>query len=231
MPVPPERRLVAGSERSNCLCGCGVGTPPCFRVWKGVTPRNPVRSSRLEALKFGFKNKIHPPHPVRRSTTTVSEDHRKTVVGLSKDQRRTNEGPYGLIVFNLRITKRLSRKWWNGHKWPYLRQFLFSEEPLIVAEPSPFVVQTLGWSIMRQGSYRIAGPRVAAWRDDASDYFPMQNWLKIMSSRSSVVVWPTISPTALTAMRSSPAASSRVSPARNTSSVRCVAARARVRAS
>ena len=44
----------------------------------------------------------------------------------------------------------------------------------------------------------------------APAYFPMQNWLKIRSSRSSVVVWPTISPTALTAMRRSSATSSRV---------------------
>ena len=38
----------------------------------------------------------------------------------------------------------------------------------------------------------------------------MQNWLKIESSKSSVVVLPTISPTALTAMRRSTAASSSV---------------------
>jgi hypothetical protein len=42
------------------------------------------------------------------------------------------------------------------------------------------------------------------------DYFPMQKWLKIVSSRSSVVVWPTISPTAFTAMRRSRATSSSV---------------------
>ena len=40
-------------------------------------------------------------------------------------------------------------------------------------------------------------------------HFPMQNWLKMESSRSSVAVFPTISPTALTAIRSSLAASSR----------------------
>jgi hypothetical protein len=59
-------------------------------------------------------------------------------------------------------------------------------------------------------------------------YFPIQNWLKMESSKSSVVVLPTISPTALTAMRSSPAASSNVSPARNTSSVRMLYRRARL---
>jgi hypothetical protein len=162
LPVPPERRLEAGSKRSICWCGWGVGTPPCFRAWKGVNPRNPVRWSRLEILKFGFKNKLHPPHLVRRSTTTALEDHRRTIVGLLKDQRRTNEESCALIGCNLRIAKQLSGKWWNGHKWPYLRRFPLSEEPLIVAEPISFVVQTLGWSIMRQGSYRIAGPRVAA---------------------------------------------------------------------
>ena len=36
----------------------------------------------------------------------------------------------------------------------------------------------------------------------------MQNWLKMESSKSSVVVLPTISPTALTAMRKSSATSS-----------------------
>src|SRR6266568_5091575 len=59
----------------------------------------------------------------------------------------------------------------------------------------------------------------------------MQNWLKIRSSKSSVVVLPTISPTALTAMRRSMAANSRVWPARKASTVCSVAARARSRAS
>ena len=62
-------------------------------------------------------------------------------------------------------------------------------------------------------------------------HFPKQNWLKIESSKSSVVVLPTISPTALTAMRSSAAASSRVSSAFSTPTVRCVASRARPSAS
>ena len=47
-------------------------------------------------------------------------------------------------------------------------------------------------------------------------YLPMQNWLKMASSRSSVVVLPTISPTALAAMRRSNAASSNPRPSRNT---------------
>src|SRR6202000_788140 len=42
-----------------------------------------------------------------------------------------------------------------------------------------------------------------------SFHFPIQNWLKMESRRSSVVVLPTISPTALVAMRRSIAASSR----------------------
>ena len=46
-----------------------------------------------------------------------------------------------------------------------------------------------------------------------SHYFPMQNWLKIESSKSSVAVLPTISPTALTAMRKSSATSSSVASA------------------
>ena len=45
-----------------------------------------------------------------------------------------------------------------------------------------------------------------------SGHFPMQNWLKTLSSRSSVEVLPTISPTALTAMRRSMAASSNSRP-------------------
>ena len=62
-------------------------------------------------------------------------------------------------------------------------------------------------------------------------YFPMQNWLKIESSKSSVAVLPTISPTALTAIRKSSATSSSVASARNASSVCNVAARARPSAS
>jgi hypothetical protein len=45
----------------------------------------------------------------------------------------------------------------------------------------------------------------------------MENWLKITSSKSSVVVLPTISPTALTSIRQSAAANSSVAPARNAS--------------
>ena len=41
-------------------------------------------------------------------------------------------------------------------------------------------------------------------------HFPMQNWLKMESSKSSVVVFPTTSPMALVAMRSSMAATSSV---------------------
>lgn len=51
-------------------------------------------------------------------------------------------------------------------------------------------------------------------------YFPMQNWLKIESSKSSVAVLPTISPTAFTAMRKSIATSSSVASARNASAAR-----------
>ncbi len=54
--------------------------------------------------------------------------------------------------------------------------------------------------------YLTQAPRQA---QAINSYFPMQNWLKIMSSKSSVVVLPTISPTALTAMWSSKATSSR----------------------
>jgi hypothetical protein len=62
-------------------------------------------------------------------------------------------------------------------------------------------------------------------------HFPIQNWLKIMSRRSSVVVLPTISPIAFTAIRKSSATNSSVAPCRNASSVRAVAARARFNAS
>ena len=65
----------------------------------------------------------------------------------------------------------------------------------------------------------------------AMGYLPMQNWLKMESSRSSVVVLPTISPTALAAMRNSSAASSRVRLAARAATVRSVASRARRRAS
>lgn len=64
-----------------------------------------------------------------------------------------------------------------------------------------------------------------------SHYFPMQNWLKMESSKSSVAVLPTISPIALTAMRKSNATSSSVRSPRNASIVLCVAARARFSAS
>jgi hypothetical protein len=46
-------------------------------------------------------------------------------------------------------------------------------------------------------------------------YFPMQNVLKMESSRSSVVVRPTISPTALVPIRKSTATKSSGVPARN----------------
>ena len=52
----------------------------------------------------------------------------------------------------------------------------------------------------------------------------MQNWLKMESSKSSVAVLPTISPTALTAMRKSNATSSSVAFSRSASIVRRVAA-------
>ena len=55
------------------------------------------------------------------------------------------------------------------------------------------------------------------WR---RDHLPMQNWLKMESSKSSVVVLPTISPTALAAMRKSIATSSSVASPRSASSVR-----------
>ena len=62
-------------------------------------------------------------------------------------------------------------------------------------------------------------------------YFPIQNWLKIMSSKSSVAVLPTTSPTALTAMRKSMATNSSVKSLRKASSVRSIASRARRNAS
>lgn len=62
-------------------------------------------------------------------------------------------------------------------------------------------------------------------------HLPMQNWLKIESSKSSVAVLPTISPTASTAIRRSIATSSSVTSACNASSVRRAAARARFSAS
>ncbi len=62
-------------------------------------------------------------------------------------------------------------------------------------------------------------------------HFPMQNWLKMASSKSSVVVLPTISPTALAAMRRSKAASSNPRPSRNAVTVRSMPARARCNAS
>jgi hypothetical protein len=62
-------------------------------------------------------------------------------------------------------------------------------------------------------------------------YLPIQNWLKMESSKSSVAVLPTISPTALTAIRKSSAASSKVTSPRNASIVRRTAARARFSAS
>ncbi len=62
-------------------------------------------------------------------------------------------------------------------------------------------------------------------------YFPMQNWLKIESSKSSVAVWPTTSPTAFTATCKSTATRSSVRFVRNASSVSAVASRARRSAS
>ena len=62
-------------------------------------------------------------------------------------------------------------------------------------------------------------------------YFPIQNCLKIESSRSSVAVLPTISPTALTAIRKSIATNSSVAFACIASSVCRVAARERFSAS
>src|SRR5579864_3860555 len=62
-------------------------------------------------------------------------------------------------------------------------------------------------------------------------HLPMQNWLKIVSSKSSVVVLPTISPTALVAMRRSSAASSRPSSSRKAPVARSMAPRARCKAS
>src|SRR5256885_1658119 len=59
----------------------------------------------------------------------------------------------------------------------------------------------------------------------------MQNWLKMESSKSSVAVLPTISPTAFTAIRRSNATSSSVKSLRNASMVRSVASRARLNAS
>lgn len=64
-----------------------------------------------------------------------------------------------------------------------------------------------------------------------SRHFPRQNWLKMESSKSSVVVLPTISPTAATAMRRSAATSSNVKSSRNACAVRSTAARARASAS
>ena len=62
-------------------------------------------------------------------------------------------------------------------------------------------------------------------------YFPIQNVLKMESSRSSVEVLPTISPTALTAIRKSIATSSSVALVRNASLASRVAVRARFNAS
>ncbi|MDB6018149.1 MAG: hypothetical protein JWR19_2638 [Pedosphaera sp.] len=65
----------------------------------------------------------------------------------------------------------------------------------------------------------------------STHHFPMQNWLKIESSKSSVLVFPTISPTAFTAIRKSIATNSSILFDCNASTVRCVAMRARFNAS
>jgi hypothetical protein len=62
-------------------------------------------------------------------------------------------------------------------------------------------------------------------------HFPMQNWLKIRSSKSSVVVLPTISPMALTLIRNSVAVNSSGWPDRSVSAERRAEARARLSAS
>ena len=69
------------------------------------------------------------------------------------------------------------------------------------------------------------------WAGSHRHYLPMQNWLKIASSKSSVAVFPTISPTALTAMRKSKATSSSVKSPFNASRVRTAPSRARRKAS
>ena len=70
-----------------------------------------------------------------------------------------------------------------------------------------------------------------AWIRFRVFHFPMQNWLKIESSKSSVEVFPTISPTAFAAIRKSIATSSNVSPLAKASVARLVAVRARASAS
>jgi hypothetical protein len=72
------------------------------------------------------------------------------------------------------------------------------------------------WATMGDNGWRTRLFRaVSVYLDLFSDYFPIQNWWKIESSRSSVAVWPTISPTAWTAVRRSTATKSSGTPLRS----------------
>src|SRR6185369_8058692 len=115
-----------------------------------------------------------------------------------------------------------------GGREKHSRQLWYQIQPGSTSTDQPVLARGLGCDFSKEMGTSRPYPSYATSTDI---YFPMQNWLKITSSRSSVAVLPTTSPTAFTATRRSSATSSRLASALSASADPNAAVRARLRAS